>query len=144
VALELVQTAKAHDAHTVDRRRSIPGVGQLLALGLRYESHAMQRCPRVQAFVSDGCLVTCAKDSAGNRDGTSGQTLGPADRTWAFSEAAVRCLRHNPAGQQDRARVVKQPGQGKALTGLAHTWARAVYDLCTRDTAFALDTFLHA
>ncbi len=32
--LELVQTAKAHDAQTSYRLRSIPGIGQVLALVL--------------------------------------------------------------------------------------------------------------
>jgi hypothetical protein len=68
--------------------------------------------------------------------------MGHASLTWAFSEAAVLFLRHNPAGQTYRARVVKQHGQGTALTVLAHKLARAVYDMGKRDTAFDLDKFL--
>ena len=34
--------------------------------------------------------------------------------------------------------------QGKALTILAHHMARAVYDMLTRNTAFAMNIFLHA
>jgi transposase len=138
----LVKTTKAPDAQIFYRRRSIPGVGQILALVLLDEIHDSHRFPRVQEFVSSGRLVTCAKDSAGKRDGTSGQTIGHADLKWAFSEAAVRFLRHHPAGQKDRARLTNKHGQGKALTVLAHTWARAVYDMWTRDTAFDLEKFL--
>jgi Transposase IS116/IS110/IS902 family len=141
--LDLVQTAKAPDAQTCYRLRSLPGGGQSLALVRRYDIHASRRCPRGQECVSYGRLVTCAQASAGNRDGTSGQKIGHATLKWAFSAAAVRCLRNNPAGQQDRARLEKQHGQGKAFTVLAHTWARAVYSMLTRDTAFALDKFLH-
>jgi transposase len=141
--LDLVQTAKAHEAHTFYRRRSIPGVGKILALVLLDELHDMQRFPRVQAFGSSCRLVKCAKASAGTRDGTSGKKIGHASRKWAFSAAAVLFLRNNPAGQQSLARVVKKHGKGKALTGLAHQVARAVYDMGQRDTAFALDTFLH-
>ena len=92
--------------------------------------------------MSDGRLVTCAQASAGTRDGTSGRRSGHASLTWAFSAAAVRCLRHHPAGQKSLARLRKTHGQGKALTGLAHQLARAVYDRWTRDTAFDRDTFL--
>jgi hypothetical protein len=60
-------TATAHEAPTVSRVRSIPGVGQILARGRRYDIHAIRRCPRVQACVSDGRLVTCATESAGQR-----------------------------------------------------------------------------
>jgi transposase len=114
-----------------------------LALVLLDEIHAMQRFPRVQAFVSYGRLVKCAKESPGKRSGTSGTELGHAPLKWAFSEAAVLFLRHNPAGQKYRARLVKTHGQAKALTVLAHQLARAVYDMCKRDTAFDLDMFLH-
>jgi Transposase IS116/IS110/IS902 family len=121
--------------------RSIPGGGTILALVLRYAIHAIHRCPRVQAFVSSCRLVTCAQESAGTRDGTSGQTIGNASLTGAFSEAAVLCLRNNPAGQQSLARFEKNHGKGKALTGLAHHLARAVYDLLKRETAVDLDKF---
>jgi transposase len=122
--------------------RTVPGIGNILSLVLLYEIHDIQRFPRVQAFVSDGRLVTCAKDSAGKRDGVSGTTIGQADLQWAFSEAAVRFLRHHPAGQTWRARVAKNHGKGKALTVLAPKLARAIYSMLTRGTACALDKFL--
>jgi transposase len=138
-----VQTATEHDAQTFYRLRSIPGVGQILALVRRYAIHAIRRCPRVQAFVSSCRLVKCAKESAGKRDGTSGQKIGNAYLKWAFSEAAVLVLRNNPAGQQYLARIEKKHGKGKAFTVLAHKLARAVYDMVTRDTAVDLDNFRH-
>jgi transposase len=144
VARDRVQTAKAHEAQTFYRRRSIPGVGKILALVRRYEIHDLPRLPRVPECVSSGRLVQGAQESAGTRYGTSGTKIGTADLTWAFSDAAVLCLRNHPAGQQYLARVVQKHGQGNALTVLAHQWARAVYDLCTRDTAFDLDKCLPA
>jgi hypothetical protein len=51
--------------------------------------------------------------------------------------------RDNAAGQKELARVAKQPGQGQALTGLAHHLARAVDDRLKRPTAFEMGTFLH-
>jgi transposase len=125
--LDLVQTAKAHDAQTFYRLRSIPGVGKILALVLLYEIHDIRRFPRVQEFVSYCQLVKCAKESAGKRYGTSGKKIGNAYLKWAFSEAAVLFLRNNPAGQKYLARLEKKHGKGKALTILAHKLARAVY-----------------
>lgn len=140
--LSLVNTAKTHNAQIFYRRRSIPGVGKMLALVLLDEIHAIQRFPRVQECVSSCRLVKGANASAGQRYGTSGPKIGHAYLTWACSAAAVLCLRANPAGQQSRARRVNKHGQGKALTILAHTLARAVYDMWRRDPGFALDKFL--
>jgi transposase len=71
--------------------------------------------------------VTCAKESAGKREGTGGNKIGNADLQWAFSEAAVLFLRDHPRGQNYLTRLEKKHGKGQALTILAHHLARAVY-----------------
>jgi len=57
---------------------------------------------------------------------------------WAFSEAAVLLLRNHPAGQNSLARWEHNYGPGKAFTLVAHTGARAVYDMLKRDTVFEM------
>jgi len=133
-----VQTAKAQAAQTCSRWRSLPGLGQCLARGLRDELHDSHRCPRVQECGAYGRRVTCAKESAGKRSGTAGQKLGKASRTWAVAAAAGLCLRNHPASPQSLARVEQTPGQGQARTGLAHHLARAVSDMWQRDPGFEL------
>jgi hypothetical protein len=120
----------------------VPGIGNILSLVLWYEIHDLARFPSVQDVVSYCRLVTCAKASAGTRDGTAGTKIGKASLTWAFSEAAVLFLRDNPAGQKYLARLEKKHRKGKALTVLAHKLARAVYDMLKRGVVFAVDTFL--
>jgi transposase len=143
VERSILTTAKQHNANTLYLLRTVPGIGEILSLGLRYEIHDLQRFPRVQDVVSYGRLITGAKESAGKRDGPSGSKIGKASLTGAFSEAAVLVFRANPAGQKYLARVEKKHGTGKALTVLAHKLARAVDDRLQRQTAFALHTFLH-
>jgi transposase len=109
---------------------------------LRYAIHQMDRFPRGQDVASSCRPVKCARESAGKRSGTSGAKLGNAHRKWAFSEAAVLCLRENPAAQTLLTSLAKKHSKGKALTILAHQLARAVYSLLKRQRAFDLDTFL--
>jgi transposase len=141
--LTIVNTAQQHDAQTLYRLQSVPGIGKILSLVMLYEIHDIARFPRVQDFVSYCRLVKCAKESAGKRYGTSGTKIGNAYLKWAFSEAAVLFLRDNPAGQKYLARLEKKHGSGKALTVLAQKLARAVYYMLTRDTVFDMATFLH-
>jgi len=143
VALTSVQTAQQHDAQTLYRLQSVPGIGKILSLVLLYEIHEITRFPRVQDFVSYCRLVKCAKESAGKRDGTSGTKIGNAYLKWAFAEAAVLFLRNHPAGQKYLARLEKKHGKGKALTVLAHKLARAVYSMLRRDTVFDMQKFLN-
>jgi len=144
VELTIVQTAKQHDAQTLYRLQSVPGIGKILSLVLLYEIHDITRFPRVQDFVSYCRLVKCAKESAGKRYGTAGTKIGNAYLTWAFSEAAVLFLRNNPAGQKYLARLEKKHGKGQALTVLAHKLARAVYSMLKREVVFDLATFLQS
>ena len=141
--LSVLKAAQQHDANALSLLRTTPGIGELLSLGLLYEIHAIQRFPRGQDCVSDCRLVKGAKASAGKRYGTSGAKSGHAYLKWAFSEAAVLCLRANPAGQKYLSRLEKKHGKGKALTVLAHKVARAVYDMLKRNTAFAMHPLLH-
>jgi transposase len=120
VELTIVQTAKHHDAQTLYLLQTVPGIGKILSLVLLDEIHDIARFPRVQDFASYCRLVKCARESAGKRSGTSGNKIGNAHLKWAFSEAAVLCLRDNPPAQQLLARLEKKHSKGKALTILAH------------------------
>jgi hypothetical protein len=144
VELTIVTTAKHHDAQTLYRRQTVPGLGTILRLVRLDDIHHIDRCPRVQDVASSCRLVTCARESAGNRSGTSGTTIGHAHLTWACSEAAVLFLRDNPAGQKFLTRLEKKQSKGQALTIFAHKLARAVYLMLKNKMAFDMDTFLHS
>jgi transposase len=143
VELSIVQTAKPHQAQTLYRLPSVPGLGKILRLVLLDELHDITRFPRVQEFVSYCRLVKCAKEAAGKRYGTSGAKSGNTYLKWAFSEAAVLFLRNNPAAQIYLARLEPKHGKGQALTILAHKLARVVYYMLKRDTVFDRQKFLN-
>jgi transposase len=110
----------------------VPGSGYILRLVRRYAIHDIDRFPRGQDFAAYCRLVKGAKKSAGTHLGTSGTNIGHAPLKWAVAAAAVLCLRHNPQGQTALARLEKKHAKGQALTILAHTLARAVYDRLKR------------
>jgi hypothetical protein len=135
----LLNTAQHHDANTLYLLPTVPGLGKILSLVWLYEIHEINRFPTVQDVVSYGRLVKGAKASAGQRLGTSGTQISKAHLTWAFSAAAVVCLRAHPPAQKDLARLEKTHDNGNALTVLAHQLARAVDDLRKRHVAFDTD-----
>ena len=141
VELSILKTARHHDVHTLSLWHTVPGIGTMLSLVLLYAIHDIHRFPRGQDFLASCRLVKWSKESAGTRLGTSGATIGNAHLTWAFAEAAVLCLRDQPAAQKYRARLEKKPDKGKALTILAQKLARAVSSRLTRQVAFATETF---
>jgi transposase len=114
VELSLLKTARHHDAHTLSLWQTVPGIGKILSLVLRYDSHDLHRFPRGQDCLSSCRLGQGSKASAGKRLGTSGANIGNAHLKWAFSDAAVLCLRDHPAAQQYLARLATKHDQGKA------------------------------
>ena len=132
----IVNTARHQDANTLQLWQTVPGIGKILSLVLLYDIHDVHRFPRGQDCVSSCRLVTCARESAGKRYGTSGTKIGHAHLQWAFAEAAVLCLRDHPAAQQYLARLEKNHEKGKARTIRAQKLARAVSHRLTRQVAF--------
>jgi len=138
----ILRTATGHDANTLYRLRSVPGIGKILSLVILYEIHDITRFARPQELASYARLVKCAKESAGKVRGHGGRKIGNAHLKWAFSEAAVGFLRKNPEGKAYYERLVHKHGKGKALTVLAHKLARAVYHMWKHDQVFDQKKFL--
>ena len=89
----ILRTAKHHDANSLYRLRTVPGIGKILSLVILYEIHDITRFTRPQQLASYARLVKCAKQSAGKISGTSGAKIGNVHLKWAFSEAAVSFIR---------------------------------------------------
>ena len=144
VELYITRSAKAHDVQTFARLQSAPGIGQILALVLLYEIHAIRRFPRGQDFVSYCRLGKCAQESHGKRAGTAGKKIGNRHLRWAVAKAAVLFLRHNQPGKDYFTKLEHKHGTATALTVLAHKLGRAVYYMLTREQAFDLHRFVVA
>jgi transposase len=141
VELHILRAAREHDGKALIRLRSVPGIGQILALVILYEIHDINRFASVQDFVSYARLVKCAKESAGKRYGTSGSKIGNVHLKWAFSEASVLFLRANPKGQKYVDKLSSKHGKAKALSILAHKLGRAVYYMLKRKKNFDMNKF---
>jgi transposase len=141
VELHVLWAAREHDGKALLRLRSVPGIGQILALVILYEIHDINRFATVQDFVSYARLVKCAKESAGKRHGTSGSKIGNVHLKWAFSEASVLFLRANPKGQRFVDKLSAKHGKAKALSILAHKLGRAVYYMLKREKTFDMNKF---
>jgi transposase len=144
VELFLLHEVRQHHREGFFLLRTIPGIGEVLALTLLYEIHDIERFPRVQDFLSYARLVKGTHESAGKKKKLSGKKMGNAHLKWAFSEAAALFLRANPVGQKFLARLERKHGKGKALSILAAKLGRAVYYILLRAKPFDLQRFVTA
>src|SRR5262249_46189030 len=83
-------TTKQPHANTLALLYTVPGSGAILSLVLLDAIHDIARVPRGQDFVSDCCLVQCAKAAAGKRYGTAGTKIGQAYLQWACNVTPPR------------------------------------------------------
>jgi transposase len=138
---ELVASAKADDLAAFYRLRSVPGIGEILALTIFYEVPDFDRFDTVQQFASYARLVAPRAESSGKLGGSRGRKQGNAHLKWAFSEAAVLLLRDNPRAQKLHSRLVARFGKAKALSVLAHKLGRAVFHMQKRQQPFDAERF---
>jgi transposase len=135
------KTAREHDYHTLYLLRSIPGVGQILALVILYEVHDVKRFPAVQDFSSYARLIKPVKESNGKWAGHSNKKIGNHHLKWAIKEAAVLMLRASSQAKNYLAKLEKQYNKGKALGILTHKLGRAIYFMLKNKKAFDMEQF---
>jgi len=140
--LFLEQTVKVQEPNDFNLLKTIVGVGRILALTMLYEIHDISRFKRVQDFISYARLVKGFSESAGKRKGSKGGKMGNANLKWAFSEAAVTFLRHNPETRQLKEKLERKHGKAKALSIISTRPGRAIYYMLKRHRAFDMNMFL--
>ena len=137
----IIKHTKGYDPRMLYRLKTVPGIGDVLALTIMYEVLSIDRFPTVQKFCSYCRLVKCHQESAGKKMGTGGSKIGNAHLKWAFSEAAVLFIRGNNQAQKYLDKLTKKFGKGKALSILAHKLGRAIYYMMKRNDVFDMNYF---
>ena len=135
------KTPRQHDFHTLYLLRSIPGVGQILALVILYEIHDVRRFPRVQDFSSYARLIRPVKESDGKWAGHSNKKIGNHHLKWAIKEAAILMLRDCPEAKYFVSKLTHKYNKGKALGIFTHKLGRAIYFMLKNKEAFDMKRF---
>jgi transposase len=135
------KTARQHDFHTLYLLRSIPGVGQILALVILYEIHDVRRFPRVQDFSSYARLIRPTKESDGKWAGHSNKKIGNHHLKWAIKEAAILMLRDENKAKYYVSKLEHRYNKGKALGIFTHKLGRAIYFMLKNKEAFDMKKF---
>jgi transposase len=135
------KTARQHDYHTLYLLRSIPGVGQILALVILYEVHDIKRFPRVQDFSSYARLIRPVKESNGKWAGYANKKIGNHHLKWAIKEAAILMLRDSQQAKYYVSKLERKYNKGKALGIFTHKLGRAIYFMLKNKEAFEMKQF---
>jgi transposase len=138
---QIEKTACHHDANSLYLLRTIPGVGQILALVILYEVHDIKRFASVQRFSSYCRLIRPEKQSDGKWAGKSNKKIGNAHLKWAIRTAAMISLRESDEARQYVDRLSRKYNKGKALGIYTHKLGRAIYYMLKNKKAFDMKQF---
>lgn len=141
----IIDKAKHHDNTAYSLLRSIPGIGEILALTILYETHSISRFNTPQQYSSYSRVIRAQAESAGKSLGSGGSDkIGNAILKWAFSEAAAAMLRESEPVRKWYERMINHCGKASALARLRHRIAVAVFFMLKNKTAFDIHKFLQS
>ncbi len=116
--------------------RTVPGIGEILALTIMLETGDIRRFSRAGRFASYCRCVKSEKLSNGKRKGSGNAKNGNRYLAWAFVEAANFAVRYEPLiGRFYQRKKAKTRGV-VAIKAVAHKLARACYHIMREDVPF--------
>jgi transposase len=142
VEQQLLGLARVDDSGTFYRLKSVPGIGDILALVILYEVGDIRRFASTGDFLSYSRLVPGKHESAGKQYGSPGRKQGNPHLKWAFSEAVSLMLCNGTLIKDAFKKWEKRHGKGKALSILGARLGRAVYLMLRRGDVFDEAKFL--
>ena len=136
---QLVRTTRKIASRDYALLRTVPGIGQALALTILYEVEDINRFETVQRFSSYCRLVKGTVASGGKIKGLRGAKLGNPYLRWAVGEAAVLGRRHQPLIARWHEGLCSNKGKFKANAIVANQLGRCLYFMLRNGTAFDVE-----
>ena len=132
----ILASAKDHNHKHLALLLTIPGVGNIISLGILYETHDLKRFPRVQDYSSYSRVVKCDRRSAGKSVGRKNQKIGNPYLKWSFSQIIMAAQSSSDRIGKYYQRLESKNGMARARAMMAHKFAVAVYFMLKNEQAF--------
>ncbi len=119
--------------------KTVPGIGQILALTIMLETGEINRFPTVGDFASYWRCVGSQKLSNGKKKGRGNTKNGNKYLAWAFVEAANFAIRYSARIKSFYQRKKTKSHGVVAIKAVAHKLCRACYYIMKEQVAFDVD-----
>lgn len=116
--------------------KSVPGIGEVLAIVIMLETGDIGRFAQVGNFASYARCVDSAHYSNGKKKGTRNTKNGNAYLVWAFIEAANSARRFSNEAKRFFEKKQAKTNRVLATKALAHKLARASYHILKEQQPF--------
>lgn len=116
--------------------RSVPGIGEVLAIVILLETGDIARFSQVGNFASYARCVDSVRTTNGKKKGEGNTKNGNAYLVWAFIEAANFARRFSPEAKRFFDKKQAKTNSVVATKALAHKLARASYHIMKENKPF--------
>ena len=133
---QIIQQAKQHNYRDFALLKTIPGVGDITALIILYETHDLNRFPSVQKYSSYCRVVRCQRESNGKLKGGKNQKIGNPYLKWAFGQILHHAKICNDPINRFYQKLEHKHGPARARSIMAHKFAITVFAMLKHHQAF--------
>ena len=133
---EIRNQAKEHNHRDYALLQTMPGIGEMTALIILYETHDIKRFPTVQKYSSYCRVVPCERDSNGKSKKGKHQKMGNPYLKWAYSQILHNARRYSERINRNYQRLESKHGPARARSIMEHKFAVTVYSMLKHHQAF--------
>ena len=139
---EIKEKAISHNPRDLMLLKTAPGIGEILALMILYETHDIRRFPKHQNYASYTRVVRCHQTSGGKITGIKNQNIGNPYLKYAFSAIIISARQKSERIGKHYKKLESKYGKKKARARMAHQFNTAVYYMLKNRIPFDEEKFL--
>ncbi len=122
--------------------QTTPGIGEMLALIVLYETHDIQRFPRHQNYASYSRVVRCSQTLNGKIPGKKNNNMGNPYLKWAFNSIIISAQQSSERIKRFYQKLESKHGKSNARARIAHKFNIATYYMLKNSQPFDEQRFV--
>jgi transposase len=140
---QAIALAQEQDKPSLTLLKTIPGVGNILAMTMLYETHTTERFKTPARYSSYARTVKVDHSSAGKITGINNHKIGNPYLAWAFAEVCFQAKKNNHEIKCYFDSLLTKHSKNNALSRMRHKFSVAVFYMLKNKVPFDLKRFCH-
>jgi len=136
VEKEIKKNAVYHNPKHLLLLKTTPGIGDILALNILYETHDIKRFAKHQQYASYCRVVRINQTSNGKITGKKNNNMGNPYLKWAFNSIIISAQQSSSRIRNYYRKLEANYGKSKARARIAHKFNIAVYYMLKNNQPF--------
>lgn len=142
VEQEIKLNAIHHNSRDLALLKTTPGIGDMIALNILYETHDINRFSTHQQYASYCRVVRANQTSNGKITGKKNSKMGNPYLKWAFSSIIISAQQSSEPIRKHYHKLESKYGKARARARMAHKFNVAIYYMLKNGVPFNVLKFI--